>query len=195
VALAAATAIIWFAYNVGGDMPAWALSWQSIRQGRASTIVTHIFAHGGWAHLLMNLSALLVLGGALVSRLGAPPLSWARFLYLYLGSGIFGGVLFLAMHTAHDASMLGASGALFGILGALARVHPATGEVVAVRSVRTWSLAKIFVQNHLVLFALVLIVALLTGAVQGLAWQAHLGGMLFGFFAAPMYLPRANAVG
>jgi membrane associated rhomboid family serine protease len=186
------TAIIWLKTSHNGDMPNWALSWHALREGRAATIATHIFAHGGLLHLFMNVGAMLLLSGPLVSRLGTPPLSWARFLYLYFGSGVLGGLLFLAMHTSRDGSMLGASGALFGVLGALARVHPATGEVVAVRSVRTWSLAKLFLQNHLVLFALVFLMALVTGVAQGLAWQAHLGGMLFGFFAAPLYLPKSQ---
>jgi membrane associated rhomboid family serine protease len=192
--VAGITAFIWLKLSANGSMPDWALSWQALREGRTATVAMHIFAHGGWLHLAMNIAAMLLLSGPLVSRLGTPPLSWARFLYLYVGSGVFGGLLFLALNPASDGSMLGASGALFGVLGALARVHPATGEVVAVRSVRTRSLAKLFLQNHLVLFALVFLLALVTGVAQGLAWQAHLGGMLFGFFAAPLYLPRPQNI-
>jgi len=170
----------------------WALSWNSLRQGQVLPLVLHLVAHGGWAHVGMNVAALVLLSGPLISRLGAPPLSWARYLYLFVGSGLSGAALFLLFHR-DSASMLGASGAIFGLLGALARVHPSTGEAVSIRSPRTWSLFKLFAQNHLVLFALLVVVAVLTGRSVLVAWEAHLGGLLFGFFATPLYLPRSSA--
>lgn len=169
----------------------WALSWHSLHRGEMLPLVLHLFAHGGWAHVGMNVAALVLLSGPVISRLGAPPLSWARYLYLFFGSGFAGAALFL-LFNRDSASMLGASGAIFGLLGALARVHPSTGEAVSIRSPRTWSLVKVFAQNHIVLFALLVAVAVLTGRSVLVAWEAHLGGLLFGFFATPLYLPRTS---
>jgi membrane associated rhomboid family serine protease len=188
-ALATLLSLAWLGYSTNGSMSGWALSWPGLHERGSWLLVLHIFAHGGLLHLIMNVSALMLVGGPLISRLGTPPLSWARFLYLFFGSGLAGAALFLAFHFGRPAAMMGASGAIFGIVGALARVHPATGEVVPLKSARTMMLAKLFLQNHLILLALVVIVALLTGARQGFAWEAHLGGLLFGFLATPLYLP------
>ncbi len=171
-----------------GRMASWAVSWPSLRQHPVLPLLTHMLAHGGLPHVLMNCAVLLILSGPLISRLGDPPVSWLRYLYLFVGSGISGAALFLLLNPGDTSSMLGASGAVFGLLGILARVHPSTGNAVPIRSSRTWLVAKFFVQNHLALFALLALIALLTGGAALLAWEAHLGGLLFGFFAAPVFL-------
>jgi membrane associated rhomboid family serine protease len=172
---------------------AWLLSWTQVNSGHLAALVLYMFAHISWVHLATNCLALIVLGGPLIACLGAPPLSWGRFLYLYLGSGICGGLLFMVIH--QDATpVLGASGAIFGVLGALARVHPATQAAVPIGSRRTWLLTKFFLSNHALLIAIVVTLAVLTGQVHSFAWEAHLGGLLFGFVAAPLFLERDSPV-
>lgn len=171
-----------------GRMTSWAISWPMLDQNPVLPIFTHILAHGGVAHVLMNSAVLLLLSGPLISRLGKPPIAWLRYLYLMVGSGISGAALFLVLNHSETASMLGASGAVFGLIGILARVHPSTGHAVPIRSPRTWMVVKFFVQNHLVLFALLAIIAFLSGGSALVAWEAHLGGLLFGFFVAPLFL-------
>lgn len=188
--LAAVLLGIWLAVPTDEVMRSWALSAASLRQGRGLPLVLHLFAHGSWIHVGMNVAALLLLSAPVISRLGAPPLSWARYLYLYVGSGLAGAALFEIFNLYGNGSMLGASGAIFGLLGALARVHPSTGEAVSMRSPRTWSVIKVFIQNHIALFVLLAVVAIFTGRSALVAWEAHLGGLLFGFFATPLYLPR-----
>jgi membrane associated rhomboid family serine protease len=190
LALAAVNTWLWVTFsNSTGGMPLWALSWPAIERGHVLLLVSHMFAHGGIIHLSLNIIALLIVSPPLISRLGTPLIAWFRYAYLYLGSGLCGGILFLAFNTSTSATMLGASGGIFGALAALARVHPKTGNTVAVRSRRTWLLAKLFLQNHIALLLLLALVAFFADNVGGLAWQAHLGGLLFGFFAAPLYLP------
>lgn len=183
---------LWLLFARGGGMESWAVSWDALQRGRVQVVLLHMFAHGSLLHLALNMLALLVLSGPLTSRFGNFPLAWVRYLYVFVGSGLAGAALFLFLTPNDDSSMLGASGAIFGLLGALARVHPATGELVAIRSSRTWSLIKLFFQNHIALFGLLAIVALLTGTSAIIAWQAHLGGLLFGFFVTPLYLPRGG---
>jgi membrane associated rhomboid family serine protease len=173
----------WPASNPG----TWLLSSDQLETGHLLVAASYMFAHISWVHWAINCLALLALGGPLVASLGSPSLSWLRFTYLYLGSGIAGGLLFVAFNQ-NSTPLLGASGAIFGVLGALARVHPATQSAVPVGSRRTWLLTKLFLGNHALLFLIVGVVAVLTGQVQSLAWEAHLGGMLFGFFAAPLFL-------
>jgi membrane associated rhomboid family serine protease len=189
--LAALNIAVWSTFSDStGGMPLWALSWPAFRAGHVLTLFTQMFAHGGIIHLAVNTIALLLVSPPLISRLGPPIIAWFRYTYLYLGSGLCGGGLFLILNTSNSATMLGASGAIFGILAALARVHPHTGTAVAVRSRRTWLLAKLFLQNHIALLLLLALVTFFADNVAGLAWEAHLGGLLFGFFAAPLYLPR-----
>lgn len=152
------------------------------------TIVLHAFAHGGFVHVALNAAALVVLGGPLISQLGRPPVAWFRFAYLFTGSVVCGAILFLLFNRDDHAVLIGASGGLFGILGALARVNPMTGESVPVYSTRTLQLARFFVVNHAALFLLVVAFAFAFGSFAMVAWEAHLGGLLFGFLAATFYL-------
>jgi membrane associated rhomboid family serine protease len=191
LALATLNIGVWLTFsNNNGGMPDWELSWQAIESGRILLLASHVVAHGGVLHLTLNTVALLMLSPLLISRLGSPLIAYFRYAYLYIGSGLAGGLFFLALSGSGSARMLGASGALFGVLAALARVHPKTGAAVAVRSRRTWLLLKLFLQNHIALLSLLAFVAFFADNVGGIAWQAHLGGLLFGFFAAPLYLPR-----
>jgi membrane associated rhomboid family serine protease len=114
-----------------------------------------------------------------------------RYAYLLVGSGLFGAAVFLTLNYGSPVSMLGASGAIFGLLGTLARIHPSTGRAVPIASRRTWLVVKLFIQNHVALFALLALIALLTGGAALVAWEAHLGGLLFGFFVAPLFLQHA----
>lgn len=189
-ALAAVILGIWFIVPPDELRQFWALSGRWLGQDYGPSLLLHAFAHGSWAHVGMNVAALLLLSAPLISRLGAPPISWARYLYLYVGSGFSAAVMFGIFNQEGAGSMLGASGAIFGLLGAWARVHPSTGEAVPIRSKRTWSLVKVFVQNHVALFTLIAVVAVFTGSSALVAWEAHLGGLLFGFFATPFYLPQ-----
>lgn len=168
----------------------WAISHASMRSGW-SVIVTHMFAHGGLVHVILNSAALVVIGPRIIARIGSPPLSWVRFAWVFLGSGMTGGGVFLLLNDRPFASALGASGAIFGLIGALARVHPATGVAVSILSRRSWLLAKMFVRDHAIMFGLIFGALVLTGQSALVAWEAHLGGLLFGLLVAPLFLPRA----
>lgn len=190
VAMALAMTGIWLAGVPRAHPQVWYLSWTQLATGQLLPVIAYMFAHLSLLHLALNALALVVLGGPLVACFGSPPISWARFVYLYLGAGIGGGLAFVLAHE-NPTPVVGASGAIFGVLGALARVHPATGTLVPVGSRRTWLMTKFFIGNHAVLFAIAAVIAVLSGQAQSLAWEAHLGGLLFGFFAAPLFLDRS----
>lgn len=192
VLLVAAMTAIWALGLPARSPGTWILSWTQLSRGSVLPLAGYMFAHVSLVHLALNAVALLALGGPLVACLGRGSVGWARFLYLYLGSGISGGLAFVVAHPDHSP-VVGASGAIFGVLGALARVHPATGGLVPIGSRRTWMMTKFFLGNHAALFAIAAVAAVITGQAQSLAWEAHLGGLLFGFFAAPLFLDRAPA--
>jgi membrane associated rhomboid family serine protease len=168
----------------------WVVSWAEIERANPVPILLHMFVHESLVHLSLNAAALLLLSAPLIAQLGRPPASWLRYLYLFVGSGVCGAAAFLALNMDHQVSMLGSSGAIFGLLGAIARIHPLTGMAVSVKSRRTWLVTKFFIQNHFVLFAVAAVIAVTSGQTTLLAWEAHLGGLLFGFLAAPAFLAR-----
>ena len=191
MAIAGILVAIWLAYPQS-TLNSWALSAQSVRDDGLKPLFLHMFAHGGVLHILMNAAGLIMLSAPLIVNLGRSPIAFARYIYLLIGSGLSGGVLFLAIHAHGPSSMLGASGAIFGLLGALTRMHPASGQVVPLRSMRTWLLAKLFVREHAVMLALLALVTFYTGSSAGIAWEAHLGGLLFGLVAAPLFLESSE---
>lgn len=141
--------------------------------------LTYGFLHGGLLHLVVNMITLWSLGSAVLARLGV-----GGFLLLYLGTMIGGGIGYALLATGPNL-MVGASGALFGLAGALL----AWGAVD--RRAHGESLRP-------VLSALVLLVALngvLWWIMAGqLAWQTHLGGLVAGAALALLVDPRSPAV-
>lgn len=134
-------------------------------------MLTAAFLHGSWLHLLTNMLTLWVFGQALEPLLGR-----ARFLTLYLVSAL-GGSLAVAL-LAPGSVVVGASGAIFGLFGAW---------LVVLRRTRS------SVQSMIILIVINLGVGML---VQGVSWQAHLGGLITGVAAAAMTLndlDRADA--
>lgn len=180
-------AFVWQMFN-GGPLP-WGLSGQAMAEGRLHTLVTHMFVHGGPPHLMMNLGGLMALTAAVMGRLGRGAGAWLRYLVLFGLSGLSGAALYLALHPAGDVPMVGASGAICGLWGAAARYAP-DGGVAALTSEQVRRNVVPFVQMNLVLFLILFAVVRLSGGVGGLAWEAHLGGFLFGLLAGPWLAPR-----
>ncbi len=142
--------------------------------------VSYQALHASLTHLLGNMLILVLVGRILVARVGQ---FW--FAIFYLISGIGGGLGYALLGDAFQP-MVGASGALFGLVGAW--------------KWQDWFLntQKGLSRKSLILDVLGLIV--LNGlfwAIQDgqLAWQAHLGGFLTGWLIATLVLPRADAEG
>ncbi len=139
--------------------------------------LTYGFLHGGLAHLVVNMVTLAGLGVIAVRRIGS-----TRFLLLYAMSAIGGAMGFALLSTAVQP-MVGASGALFGLAGALIAweyVDRFTAEK------RLWPVVRTVIW----LIALNLI---LWWAMDGqLAWETHLGGFLTGWVTAFTIDPRSR---
>lgn len=132
---------------------------------RPWTFVTSLFLHAGFEHLFFNMVALLIFGTFLESRI-----SRKTFLLIYFTSGIIGNIGYVI--TAPDLSTpgLGASGAIYGIMGALAVIEPYATVYVG------------FVPMPMIMAAFVWTLTELLGlfAPSGIAHGAHLGGLIFG---------------
>lgn len=176
----------------GRGLEAWGLSATALADGRWSLLGTHMFAHAGFAHLLGNSGALLALSTPVMARFrGArSPAAWLRYAVLFGLSGLCGAVLFLAIHPTSDTPMVGASGAICGLWGATARIG-LDGRFIPILSRNVWREVKAFARMNLVLFLILFVYArLMHGGVGGLAWEAHLGGFLFGLLTMPLIAPR-----
>jgi membrane associated rhomboid family serine protease len=126
-------------------------------------MVTSMFLHAGVFHILFNMWALLVIGDFLERVLGT-----VRFLAVYLLSGLAGSVLILiAGHPG--VPTVGASGAIFGVFGALAVYAYFNRD-------RDYMARGILNQ---IVFLLVINLAF-TFAFSGISWQAHVGGLIGG---------------
>lgn len=174
----------------GGPPWDWALSAQALAEGRWYALVAHMFAHAGAWHLYMNATFLLGVAPVVMERFGVRPSGWLRFAILFLVSGLLGAALYLALHPAGVVPMVGASGAICGLWGAAARFDPG-GGVAALTSRRVRDQVVEFLKMNAILFAILFVLVRLSGGVGGLAWEAHLGGFLFGLLFGPRLAPRA----
>lgn len=142
-----------------------------------SSFLTHAFLHGGMFHLLMNGAIFLALGGIIANALG--PL---RFMILFAVTAI-GGALVFGLLASAQGPMVGASGVIFGFIGALKywelRWIRQTGAPMA----KFWRTLIVLAGLNVVLF-------FLYPGQGSLAWEAHLGGFVAGFAIAPLIAPR-----
>ena len=171
-----ALAIIPVRYDNAGPAPF--ESWYAA----ALPLVGHVFLHGGWAHLLMNMLAYLQAAPFLGWRLGAQ-----RFLALFFISAIGGAVAYILINPHSDGPAVGASGAICGLFGAY---------FLAVRPTPRAALADPQVRNAIVVFLGVNVVLMGVLAVMDLlpiAWEAHLGGFMAGALVYLAMAPRHHA--
>lgn len=164
-----------------GSMIGWAASQPRLADGAYHTIILHMFAHAGLLHIGFNLMALFALGPAVMERLGPlGPRSMTAFFALFLACGLAGLSLWLAMHPASEIPVLGASGAIFGLLGFLIRQPDPHGKPIPLASRATARALVEWIKLHLPLVILFAIPLLFGSSSFGLAWEAHLGGFIAG---------------
>lgn len=149
----------------------------------ATMFVTYGFLHAGLGHMVVNMVTLLSLGAAILARIGP-----RRFLWLY-GACLLGGGLGFALLTAMAQPMVGASGALFGLVGAWVAwgVTDAWGAARG-PAARAGALARGLLWPVLVLVLMNLAMLWLSGGL--LAWETHLGGFVTGGMVAPLLARR-----
>lgn len=135
-------------------------------------LVTSVYAHAGVDHLLANAIALLVLGPLVEHRTTRP-----RFHAFFVTTGALAGTaeVLLGGFAGPERAVLGASGAIFALLGYLL-----AGNVV---STTLLDRIELGVRSQLVLFALVAVAVTVATGAPGVALIAHGTGLLFGLIA------------
>lgn len=131
--------------------------------------VTYAFLHGGILHLAFNMLALLAFGRAIVRRVGEKKFLWGYFLSAIGGAFLFG------LIARPDIPMVGASGALFGLVGMWICWDYLDRRHYREPNGTTWRVLAFLVAYNLVFWIL------LSGQ---LAWETHLGGFITGWCMA-----------
>ena len=170
-----------------------------------SPLIAHMFVHAGLPHLLFNTLWLLALGTPVARRMRAEYAlqsfsafaAASLFLTFYLLSGMVGAMVFVLGHTTEPTILVGASGGVSGLLGGVVRFafnrttlfgpEHATISGLTAPSVLAWSTVIIAMNVAVGIFG-----GTLTGGAS-VAWEAHIGGYLFGLFAYPYFERIARA--
>lgn len=160
-----------------------------------ATLVTAIFLHGGWLHLLSNMWVLYIFGDNVEDRLGS-----GRYLVFYLLSGVVANGLQAVVFPASRVPAIGASGAIAGVLGAYFLLHPKARVITLIPVfLFPWIVelpALLFLGFWFVLQLFSGFAALELPAqaqVGGVAWWAHIGGFVFGLLAVHLFARRHRA--
>lgn len=151
--------------------------------------LTMAFLHGGWLHLIFNMWTLWLFGRAVETRLGR-----MRFAILYLACALLASWAQATVYPESNVPVIGASGAIAGVLGAhvmlfhrarvvlllLIVVVPVWFSVSALWYVGFWFVTQLFYGAG----------SLGDEVAGGVAWWAHIGGFLIGLFLSPLFRHR-----
>jgi membrane associated rhomboid family serine protease len=149
------------------------------------TILTSMFLHGGFLHLLGNLWFLWIFGPSIESALGS-----RRFVALYLVSGIAAALAQAALHPLAHIPMLGASGAISGVLAAYVSLFPRR-RIDTFAFVFVLPIPALFIVLEWFAINLLRGIGSLNHTGGGVAWWAHIGGFLAGLVLVRMLFPAA----
>ncbi len=151
-------------------------------------LLSFMFLHGGFWHLLGNMWSLYIFGDNVEDRLG--PL---RYVIFYILCGLASGLSHLLLNMQSNVPTIGASGAIAGVMGAYFILHPKAKILTLIPIVFIPYFLEVPAYFFLgVWFVLQFINAAGShGAGSGIAWWAHIGGFMFGiiFLKLFQYLP------
>ena len=167
------------AYDLGGEPLAWT----------GLTLVSSLFLHGGWLHLVGNMWYLWIFGDNVEDQFGP-----VAFLLFYLAAGVAASLMHAFSNLGSRVPTLGASGAIAGVLGAYAVMFPRA---------RVYTLVPFFPFFQVIPLPAVLMLGVWFlfqffagamsvgqgGAGGGVAWWAHIGGFVFGVIVAKITYP------
>jgi len=136
------------------------------------TIISNMFVHGSFWHILFNMLALYFLGSFLIRAAGE-----RSFLAVFFLGGLAGNILFVLL--AYPLSTgIGASGGIFALAGALAIMIPRVPVIIFP------------IPIPMPLWIATIILVFISFLFSGIAWQAHIGGLLLGLIAGLIFRRR-----
>jgi len=192
VSVVGANVFMFFLELIGGDafILRWSLIPSQITAGRdLITLLTAMFMHGGWLHIVGNMVFLWAFGPEVEDAMGR-----ARYVAFYLLGGLIASFAQVLVAPSSTTPNLGASGAIAAVMGAFLITYPRDriktllmiGFFVTVRLVPAvvlvglWFITQLFSE----------VGAVVAGDQGGIAYMAHIGGFAFGALAARLFEPR-----
>jgi len=162
--------------TLGGFSPPWFIA-AVMGEGAPYSLIlllspiTYAFLHADLLHLALNMAFLLAFGTPMERRLGR---GW--FLGLYFACALFGAGTSMALffYSHEQTIMVGASGAISGLFGAVLRLTTR----------RAWLVIAVFIASNVILGYTGIPGS---GEVRSIAWEAHIGGFLAGFMLFPLF--------
>jgi membrane associated rhomboid family serine protease len=150
--------------------------------------LTATFMHGGWLHIIFNMWTLLIFGSTLEGRMGTP-----QFLVFYLCCAVISTFVHGYFNADSQVPVIGASGAIAGVIGAYAVRFPTARITLLVPII---IIPLIFTVPAVVFAAVWFGIQVLQGAWEalrpsmggGIAWWAHIGGFVAGLVLLPVFL-------
>lgn len=153
------------------------------------TIFSSMFLHGGWFHFLSNMWILFIFGDNVEDRMGS-----IGYLVFYLLSGVAAALTQAFLLSSSSSPMIGASGAIAGVLGAYMLLFPRARILSLVPILFIFTLMEIPAVIFLLFwFASQLFSGFLSlggASGSGVAWWAHIGGFIFGLVGVFLFARR-----
>ncbi|MFO7964925.1 MAG: rhomboid family intramembrane serine protease [Desulfobacterales bacterium] len=151
---------------------------------QAFSLLSFMFLHGGFLHLLGNMWTLYIFGDNIEDRLGH-----LRYLVFYLLCGIGSGLAHLFLNAQSNIPTIGASGAVAGVMGAYLILYPTSRILTLIPIIFIPWFVEIpaFFFLGLWFFLQFLNAASTQGMGSGIAWWAHIGGFLLGIVLLRMF--------
>ncbi|MEM7428284.1 MAG: rhomboid family intramembrane serine protease [Pseudomonadota bacterium] len=162
-----------------------------VRLPEELTLISYQFFHGGWMHLISNMAFLWVFGDNVEDSMGH-----IRFGIFYIACGIFAGLAHALSGPQSESPLIGASGAVSGVLAAYMILHPRRQVWVLIFMRIPVPLPAVWAIGAWIVFQFFSLAMDEQNAKESVAWWAHIGGFAVGipllFLLAPGSLRRTR---
>ena len=152
------------------------------------TLFTSMFIHADFLHIIGNMFVFFFIGMAFEQKVG-----WKNFIIIYLLSGLCGTITHSLLNLNSTIPLVGASGAIFGIMGAFAFSYPRDEVVMPIPVGFFMILRRIKVIYAVLIFAAIETIIVLIGYQDNTAHFAHLGGLVGGVILASILIRRTKS--
>jgi membrane associated rhomboid family serine protease len=174
-----------FIYKMG-MVPASLFRPRGAESGQYFTVLTSMFLHGGWMHIIGNMLYLWIFGNNIEDSMGH-----LRFVFFYLLTGLVAALTHLAFNPASTVPTIGASGAVSGVLGAYLILFPHAriltliplGWFIRMVYLPAWVLLIFWIALQFISQAL----DTMDPVGGGVAYAAHIGGFVAGLVLIPLF--------